>query len=148
MRFRRILALAAFFLPTASAGAQSFCTSYMGEPVPYFADFNLPDVGRAARDQFGRPFIVMNPGILSRLPRLVQSFWLYHECAHHALPPGMSNEVNADCYAVRHLRNTGQINSPAELNDLLLLISQLSGSPFGHLPGPARAQNLWNCISF
>lgn len=148
MRWRRVAGTFLCAVLPLQLTAQPLCVSYAGESVPYFTDFNLPDVGMASRDQFGRPFIVLNPAILSQFPILAQSFWFYHECAHHALPPAMNNEVNADCYAVQHMRNTGQITNPADLNDMLSAMSQLPGSYWGHLPGPARAQNLWNCINF
>lgn len=149
MRITLFSSGAVFFLATATqVMSQPLCFSYAGEQVPYLFDFNLSDVGMASRDHLGRPFIIINPGILSQFPQLAQSFWFYHECAHHALPLAMNNETNADCYAVRHMRNTGQIDSPADVNDMLLAISQLPGSYWGHLPGPARAQNLWACINF
>lgn len=149
MRANLLLAVCTILLfPPTLAMSQPHCVSHLGETVPYFSDFSMPDVGRASRDQFGRPLILINPNILSQAPRMAQSFWLYHECAHHALPPHMNNESNADCYAVQHMRNTGQINNHIDMNDMFFSISQLQGSSWGHLPGPARAQNMWNCLNF
>lgn len=142
--------VATIFLVFISSPAKAIgqCISHFGEPVPIFQDYNLPNVGMASRDGFGRPFIVVNPHVLNQFPYLAQRFWFYHECAHHALPPNMNNETNADCFAVRNMRDVGELRNLAAVQDMLGSISQLPGSAWGHLPGPSRARNMLNCIQW
>lgn len=121
--------------------------SHHGIPVPHIPNPMLPDVGVAHTLVNGQPVIQMNPAVLMKLPPVVQQFWFAHECAHHALAPFMNSEVNADCWAIRALRHTGVVQGPADVQVLLASIAQLPGSMQGHLPGPARAQNLFYCVN-
>lgn len=131
----------------APAYSQSIpCTSHFGEPVQYIQDYNLNNVGIATRYQ-GRPIIVINPAILNQFSPLVQQWWLAHECGHHALSPHQNNEVNADCFASRALRDLGFIRSPADLQQVMRELSRLPGNIFtGHLPGPGRARVVMDCV--
>ncbi len=124
------------------------CTSYFGIPVPYLANPNLNDVGVANTMYNGQPVIQINPNVVGSLPEYVRQFWYAHECAHHALHPSLNSEISADCYAIKAIRNIGIINHPQQIGGLLNYISHLPGSiQTGHLPGPARAQNLYACFN-
>lgn len=124
------------------------CTSFNGIPVPYIANPGLNNVGVAHRMYNGQPVIQINPNIVAPLPEYVRQFWYAHECAHHALHPSQNSEVTADCWAIKAIRNIGIINHPSQIDVLLNYISGLAGSiQTGHLPGPARAQNLYGCFN-
>lgn len=124
------------------------CTSYNGIQVPYIANSNLNNVGVAHKMYNGQPIIQINPNVIGQLPEYVRQFWYAHECAHHALHPVFNSEVNADCWAIKSIRNIGIINHPQQINSLLNYISTLPGNvQTGHLPGPIRAQNLYACFN-
>ncbi len=124
------------------------CTSFTGIPVPYFANPYLNNVGVAHQLLNGQPVIQINPNVVASLPEFVRQFWYAHECAHHALPPHVNSEVNADCYAIKAIRNLGLISGPSDVGSLLHSISGLPGNlATGHLPGPARADNLYHCLT-
>lgn len=146
---KTILLTALLSLASISVCAQPLpCSSFTGIPVPYIQDPTLNNVGVAHRMQNGQPIIVMNPNVVGPLPEFVRQFWYAHECAHHALHPRQNSEVNADCYAIKAIRNIGLISNRQQVGFLLDYISTLPGNvTTGHLPGPARAQNLYACLS-
>lgn len=144
------VALTALLLfATSSAFAQPLpCASFSGVRVPYIQDPTLNNVGVAHTIQSGQPVIVINPNVVGPLPEYVRQFWYAHECAHHALHPMQNSEINADCYAIKAIRNIGIISDQQQVTILLNYISTLPGNVMtGHLPGPARAQNLYACAA-
>ncbi len=143
---KKIVLTCLFLFSTISAFPQPYCLSFQGIPVTYVADTTLETAGSAYLKD-GQPFIAINPNIVNALPAHVQQFWYAHECAHHALHPTQNSEVNADCYAIKRIRNLGIITNFRQIDNLLHHISTLSGSiQTGHLPGPERAQHLYSCF--
>ena len=146
--FRASLFMVCFAISLNTSAAPLPCTSYNGVPVPYIANPNLNNVGVAHRMRNGQPIIQINPNVVAPLPEYVRQFWYAHECAHHALHPSRNSEVAADCYAIKAIRSIGIINHPQQIRVLLNYISRLPGSiQTGHLPGPARARNLYTCFN-
>lgn len=136
------------FTPLAVSADPLPCISFSGVPVPYIPNPMLNNVGVAHTMQNGQPVIVINPNVVSPLPEFVRQFWYAHECAHHALNPMNNSEINADCYAIKALRNYGIISNPQQIGLLLNYISGLAGNSMtGHLPGPARAQSIYACFA-
>lgn len=128
-------------------GVQMRCASFAGEPVAVFLDPSLNNVGIANRMGHGPPYIVINPNVTARYSDLVTQWWFAHECSHHALPPSMNSESNADCFAIRQLRMLGLLRSPNQLQSFVEELSDLPGSRMGHLPGPARVRHIARCAS-
>ena len=126
-------------------GLQMNCTSFAGEPVAIFLDRSLNNVGVATRTYNGAPVIVINPNVTNNFSNIVTQWWFAHECSHHALHPSMNSESNADCLAIRMMRNYGILRHPAQLHQFAYELANLPGSPTGQLPGPARAQHIANC---
>lgn len=124
-------------------GIQVNCTSNMGQQVVFVPNWNLPDVGRATPGI--PPRIELNPNVLAQLTPKMQLFWYGHECAHHVLGPA-NNEINADCWAIKTLRNTGLL-APFEVPHLQAQIANTPGSLWGHLPGPQRAVLFAQCYN-
>ena len=140
--------LSTVFANTAQAQQPLACQSFDNFQVPYIKNFQLNNVGMAGRDNMGNPYIVINPNILNQFSPLTKQFWFAHECGHHALYPQQNSEPNADCFAVKSLRSIGMMTSQQDINVMLGQISQLPGSyQTGHLPGPARAQNMYWCLT-
>lgn len=133
------------FYEVNARGLDMYCTSYYGEPVPIYFNYQLNNVGIATRSNAGTPYIVLNPNVLAQFSDTVAQWWFAHECAHHALPPQYNSESNADCYAIRQLVNYGVIYDYQQLEAFAHDLWALAGSPSGHLPGPLRAQNIANC---
>ncbi|MGI2865281.1 hypothetical protein [Vibrio alginolyticus] len=104
------------------------CTAYNGVPVQYIANPQLNNVGMANVMMNGQPMIQLNPNVINQLPYQVRQFWYAHECAHHALFPQQNSEVNADCWAIKTIRNLGIIQNQQQITQLLNYISTLPGS--------------------
>lgn len=130
------------------AGVPVYCADFRGIPVTLFPDATLPDVGRATLGPNGEPVMILNPAVMNRLPPTMQLFWYAHECAHHVLGhmanPGPANESMADCWAVRTGRDQGWF-PPQAFEQLVYTLGNSPGSVWGHLPGPARIQNMASC---
>ena len=155
MRCSALLVCLWMLTSVAGAAAQTVggvpvsCVDFAGRPVALIADPTLPDVG-AARIFNGQPVIVMNPQVLNRQPQVLQLFWYAHECAHHVLGHVVHmspmNESMADCWAVKTGRQH-QWFPPAGFEALAQVIGNSPGSIWGHLPGPARLENMRACYS-
>ncbi len=130
------------------AGVQVYCNDFRGIPVLLIANPNMSDVGMATLAPNGQPVMMLNPMILNRLPRELQLFWYGHECAHHVLGHiarrAISNEAEADCWAVVKGREEGWF-PPRAFEGLIAMLGNSQGSPWGHLPGRQRIQNMLYC---
>ena len=147
--------LALFAAQTAKAqhmiaGYPVFCNDFRGLPVQLIVDPTLNDVGMATLDAFGRPIMLLNPRVLQGLPPSLQLFWYGHECAHHALGHvvrrHLSNEAEADCWAVRTGRAQGWF-PPQAFDGMIRMLGSNPGTPMGHLPGPERIRNMIICYN-
>lgn len=109
---------------------------------------SLGDVGYA-RVINTVPYILMDPEVLRTLPSKLQAFFFTHECAHHVLGhwfnPTSKSEQEADCWAIRKMRDSGEV-SRQDVIDFTPWIRNSRGSPLGHLPGPERATYLVSCF--
>lgn len=123
------------------AGIPLYCVSHYGQRVAFVPNWQLPDVGRASPGM--PPRIELNPNVLAKLSPKMQLFWYGHECAHHVLGPA-NNEINADCWSIKTMRNQGLL-APQEVYQLQVQILNTPGSMWGHLPGPQRAQLFAHC---
>lgn len=146
----------AFFAPVPSyaqyniAGVSVSCSDFRDVPVVLLSNPLLPDVGRAVIDPSGRPVIMLNPQILVYQSTEMQLFWFAHECAHHVLGHiiqfSAANESMADCWAVITGKRQGWF-PPQAFQHLVEVLGSSPGSIWGHLPGPARIQNMMNCYA-
>lgn len=130
-------------------GVSVSCGSFDGHAVTFAGNRLVQPHGAgvlAARIE-GKPYIVANPIVTKQLPDLIVHFLFAHECAHHALSPNLNSEPNADCYAIKKLRDLGLVHDRRQLDELLQLISRLPGSEQGHLFGPNRAAHIYACLN-
>ncbi|MEM5528071.1 hypothetical protein WN093_04500 [Gammaproteobacteria bacterium AS21] len=119
-----------------------YCTTAQVQNAAIYIDPNVNQfIGIASHN--GYPTIQLGPGFFNSVPGFVGQFWFLHECAHHVVG---SNEASADCFAIRNMRNLGLISHRQQVNILLNQISQMPGS-YTHLPGPRRAQNIFQCLN-
>lgn len=118
------------------------CSLNNGQLVPIYLNPNLPDVGMAKNYP---PQIVLNPNVMNNFSPLMQVFWLAHECVHatNFQPPGMNPEIDADCKAIKQLKNLNL--NPSQLNQIAYETLPLTGSHSGHLAGPYRTQLIAQC---
>jgi hypothetical protein len=143
-------ALLLVLLVSGAAGQSIACFDVRGTPVT-LVKTQIPDIGQAAIYQ-GRPVILFNALFARRLPSAVVTFFLYHECAHHALGhtlgAGMplTREQAADCWAVRKLFEIGQFDDES-VETVQATIARLGRADWTHLPGPMRAINLRRCLT-
>ena len=133
---------------TMIAGQSVSCRDVRGMAVYTMQVANLGDVGRAG--VVNRvPIIVIDPHLIERLPNKLQVFFYQHECAHHVLghwyAGGPEQEKEADCWAIRHGRDSGEL-SRDDVMSFAPFLAKSGGSPFGHLPGPVRARYLLQCF--
>ncbi|MFT4978274.1 MAG: hypothetical protein ACI8S6_004182 [Myxococcota bacterium] len=124
------------------------CRSFAGEPVAIFLNPGLNNIGVASRHNSGAPIIEINPNVINRYSSIVAQWWFAHECAHHAMTPAMNSENNADCFAIRQLRQFGLLQNPTQLQTFYYELSSLPGSSSGHLPGPARVEHITRCALY
>jgi hypothetical protein len=157
------LAFPLFFCVTSFALAQQTtvivhgipltCQASNGQQVPFFFDPNAAAAARVmggARADYSPRYgftIAIDPQYIAQLPRLGALFVVFHECAHVALPMGVGllspmQERNADCHAIRSMRQMGFINS---WNDFQQAMSALFVSGGGHGVDPARVNAMVRC---
>jgi hypothetical protein len=137
------------FAEAQIAGVPVSCFDFRGLPVALVPAPGLQDVGMA-RIVNNQPVIFLNPQVLGAQPREMQLFWYAHECAHHVRGHlanlAITNEADADCWAVKTGRNQGWF-PPQAFQFLVQTLGSSPGSVWGHLPGPARIGNMWSCYS-
>jgi len=128
------------------------CTAANGVPVAFHFDYYGAQLARsygggfATYDRTG-PKIALDLNYLNSMHPLAAFLIVYHECAHLALPMGVGlaspyQERNADCYAIRAMRNHGLINN---WNDFRYAISSV---PMRHPLDQQRLTGMANCISW
>lgn len=107
--------------PSMFAGYAEFC----GVPIIVA---RTPQQAVASRDQFGRPIIYVDPGVMANWT-MSRVFTIAHECGHHmrghTTPQGMwwrntqfwatrAQELDADCWAAAALARWGYYRSDLE----------------------------------
>jgi hypothetical protein len=129
-------------------GHEMTCRDFRGQIVRAIHMDDLGDVAHA-RIVNRMPIITLNKRRLDTLPDKLQIFFYQHECAHHILGhvfyPTQTSENEADCYAIKVGRREA-VFGREDVEAFAPYISISRGSPFGHLPGPARAQRLLACF--
>jgi hypothetical protein len=152
-----IVAVSSILFVAGSAEAQSLrnarytkCRDANGERVLAVNTTRLNNVGMAGRIR-GRPVILFNPVIMRRFQPATRTFWFYHECAHHALGHSLghrpaSRERDADCWAIRQMRQRGLLTS-ARLRTIEQDLYPLAGDGYLYLPGPQRAAYVGYCAT-
>lgn len=139
-------------IPMSTAFGQGLtCIDALGTPVPIM-NARINDIGQATV-YAGRPVILFNGTWARALPPNVATFFLYHECGHHALGHivgqgsfPMANEQAADCWAARTLVESGQFDE-GDIADVQNAIARFGRGDWSHLPGPMRAMNLPRCLA-
>ena len=126
------------------AGVAVSCTTSRGEPVAFVPNTSLADVGLWFAGWPGVPaHVEYNPQLLARLPAPAQLFWFGHTCLHASPTPG-AGEEDADCGGLQLLKRRGLV-SRAQVVEIQQWSREPPGVPWGHHPGPARAQRLLAC---
>jgi len=146
-------------LAHGTARAQMFAgfAELCGVPVVVMP---TPQNAVAARDQFGRPVIYVDPAVMGNWTTS-RKFALAHECGHHmlghSLPMGMwfrnmtywatrAQELEADCWAAAALARA------VDLDDLRRTIAQFASmgaaSQGAYPTGNERANAAANCAGF
>lgn len=130
------------------------CTASNGQQVLFYdhqgAAMAARQMGGARADftpQFGYT-IALDPDFMNRLPRLGALFAVFHECGHVALPMGVglaspAQERNADCYAVRTMRQYGILNSWDDFNEAMSAVVTSGG---GHAMTQQRINAMAQCV--
>jgi hypothetical protein len=129
-------------------GYDAFC----GLPVVQGPD---PQIATARRDQFGRPFIHIDPSAMANWSSS-RIFTLAHECAHHRLGHTSQlgarhrymggtrqQELEADCWAARQLSANGYYQDITATVVQQAMRGHFAGS--GYPSGRERATNVLAC---
>ena len=103
--------------------------------LPTIVTTNIPD-GAMNNGQA----ILLNPMVLGRLPTVLKLYVYAHECGHAVVG---SNEVEADCWAIRTGRDQGWF--PPQAFGLLIEFFKHNPGSLRHPPGPVRVQNMMQC---
>ena len=90
------------------------CVDFCGQPVASILDYSIDDVA-VARIEQGQAVIRYNPNALAQMSGPTRRFFYVHECAHHALGhtvqhPSLSNEKEADCWAINTMRDDMELS--------------------------------------
>lgn len=104
--------------------------------VTFILDPQLPDVGMAD----GRGNIYLNPSIMGGLPTVLKLYWISHECGHYFVG---SNEVAADCWAIKLGRNQGWF--PPQAFQYLMAMFQNNPGDMRHPSGANRVALMMQC---
>ncbi|RPJ39587.1 MAG: hypothetical protein EHM35_01975 [Planctomycetaceae bacterium] len=131
------LAAVAFLTWTIAAHAQQ-CG---GAKVVYDSTIDSP--GEAWRVPGERPKIILNPALLSLETETVRRFVFAHECGH--IRNNSSNELAADCWAVRQGKREGWLNE-RNLDEVCASFDDAPASE-SHPSGRARCANLDRCFN-
>lgn len=137
----------------ALSGESPSCTDPLGNPVAFRVSNNIPKSGLATI-QGNQPVVLLRTSDLDSFSPPVRRFLLAHECGHHALgqvlgaayynePIGRSQELAADCFALRALRAGGRL-SDADWNVVKTFLVTVPGDPTTY-PGPERVERLQGC---
>lgn len=124
------------------------CVDSTGRRV-VMTERETPNTAMAGRRPDGTPFMVFDPQRMAALHPVTRLFVFYHECAHHVLGHTAGNqhnhrEIDADCWAIRHLQQAGRIDIRG-IRFVQRDVSRWNGSQV-HLPGPERAQHIGRCF--
>jgi hypothetical protein len=129
-------------------GTTLTCRDFRGSVVRAIRMDDIGDVAHA-RVINRMPIITLNQSRLDTLPVKLQIFFFHHECGHHVMGhvfyPTATSENEADCWAIKLGRSQGQFTRK-DVEDFAPHLARSRGSPFGHLPGPLRAQRLLACF--
>jgi len=135
-------------------GVPISCTASNNQTVLFYdhpaAAFAAKQMGGARADfspQFGYT-IALDPQFMNNLPPLGAFFTVYHECAHVALPMGVglaspSQERNADCFAVRSMKEDGLLNSWSDFHKAMSAVISSGG---GHFMNQQRISAMAKCL--
>jgi len=155
VKLKLCVAVCGFYMMTAGVvGAQGgtyACVLSGGENVPILMDNTLKNVAVARRNSStGQRTIVVNPKVMKLFQTPTRWFWLAHECAHHQLGHTLGNygpnrEQEADCYAAKQMVKSHDMTA-ADLKAIEDDISLIGGDKNAYLPGPARVQNIDECV--
>jgi hypothetical protein len=104
-------------------------------PLPTIITSQIPD----AAINNGQA-ILINPAVVGFLRPVLQLFVYAHECGHAVVG---SNEVAADCWAIRTGRDQGWF--PPQSFQLLIQMFQGNPGDINHPPGPARIAAMMQC---
>ena len=115
------------------AGQTTVCAK-----VPVVLDPTLMDVGAAYPG-----FIILNPRVMSHLPKVVALYAFGHECGHQL--HGVSEE-EADCYAVVRGEAQGWLDE-AGVQQICDFWKPQARVDNKHLPGPERCELMKRCFA-
>lgn len=104
---------------------------------------NRPTVLDSTLDDYGAAypgFLILNPKLISRVPKAVK-LWIYsHECGHQFRGP---DEETADCFAVQRGRRQRWLTTDG-LEQICKFIHPAKGSSM-HYSGPLRCNVMRQC---
>ncbi len=130
------------------AGTPMECRDFRGREVRSQEVTNLGDVARVWVVNT-MPYILIDPEVLRTLPKPLQIFFFFHECAHHTLGHWynrtLDSENEADCWAIRYGRDNGYFRRQTVV-DFRPWLAKSGGSAFGHLPGDKRWKRMLGCF--
>lgn len=131
------------------------CFDYYRRPVlnvrnDSLSDVAFSDIMRHRGIAMG-PMMIFNLKRLARLSKASRTFFVMHECGHHALghlyfrTRGRFAEQEADCYAIRTLIRQGTFTLK-DVSDVQKDMHRFAKASLYHVSGKDRANQLLKCI--
>lgn len=131
------------------------CFDYYRRPVLNVRNDSLSDVAFSDlmrhRGIAMGPMMIFNLKRLARLSKASRTFFVMHECGHHALghlyfrARGRFAEQEADCYAIRTLIRQGTFTLK-DISDVQNDMRRFAKASLYHVSGKDRANQLMKCI--
>lgn len=132
------------------------CRDSQGVQINYVISFNSNQAAASNVNNFGQPIIIINPNIYNQLTPSIAGFVNAHECAHHyyghvynmthRIPRNpFTDEFDADCFAVKFLRDTNQL-SQVDFDQIKNFLSTLHADDT-HPSGYDRIQYAIQCAN-
>lgn len=133
-------------------GYQFSCVANNGQQVPIYFSPSVQGARADLNTQTGIYTIGMNLQHMNMMHPLAAIFTAFHECGHVALPLGIGlssidQESNADCFAIRNMRDMGMIMNGVQFENAISVISNTPAT-MTHPPGEIRRQRMLRCLSF
>lgn len=157
---KRFFALLVVLLSTQFVQAQFIqfpeCTTKAGKPVTVVALEEIGAAGALIHPDDNQAYILLAPSFFKNLDPVAQMFVYLHECAHHELGHtadrrkktnewNMLEEVDADCYATKKLRDDYKVH-PTKMKSVWDLMKDWPEDP-EHLAGLNRLKAVKICLN-
>lgn len=132
------------------------CADNAGRQIIYQESYSSNQAAVSNVNGYGQPIVIVNPSLFNQLSIAQRIFVNAHECAHHyyghiekmvmGIPRNeKTDEFDADCFAVRYMRDTNQLSQQG-FDQVKSFLSGLHEDS-SHPAGAYRVQYAVQCVN-